>query len=78
MARTSLMTSIFFSPAAAEDREFGLFLGRGSGGAGGRTGHRDGGGGGHAPLLFEKLREFGSFEHREARQVVNNFLQISH
>src|SRR5229473_1413287 len=56
-----------------DDRELGLFFNRSSGGSG-RTSHRDGGGGGHAPLFFKQLCELGSFQHGEAREVVYNLL----
>ena len=36
--------------------------------------NRNGGSGGHAPLFFEELCELGSFEHGEAREVVDDFL----
>src|SRR6478672_6440891 len=57
------------------DRELGLFLNRSGGSAAtGGTGHRNRGSGGHAPLLFKQFCEFGSFEHGQAREVVNNLL----
>src|SRR6266567_2079818 len=59
------------------DRELGLLFGR-SGGSGGGTGNGHCRSGGHAPLFFEELGEFGGFEHGEAREVVNDFLQVSH
>src|ERR1700737_124844 len=55
------------------DRELGLFFSR-SRGSSGRTGNRNGGSGGHAPLFFKELCELGSLEHGEAREVVNNLL----
>src|SRR6185295_12208730 len=55
------------------DRELGLFFSRsGSGGSG--TGDRNGGSSGHAPLFFQELCKLGSFEHGEAREVVDDFL----
>ena len=61
------------------DRELGLLLDRSGGGASGRSGRdRDRGGGGDAPLLFEQLGEFGGLEHRQAREFVDDFRQISH
>src|ERR1700742_2262863 len=57
------------------NRELGLLFSRSSSSAAtGRTGYRNGGSGGHAPLLFQELREFGSLEHGEAREVVDDFL----
>src|ERR1700682_1136371 len=53
------------------DRELGLFF-SGSSGSSSRTGHRNGGSGGHAPLFFKELCELGSFEHGEAREGVHN------
>jgi hypothetical protein len=38
------------------------------------AGNRNRGRGGHAPLLFEQLCEFGGFEHGQAREVVDDFL----
>ena len=66
IARTSLMTWIFLSPAALEDDvELVLLLG-GLGGAaatGSRgRGDRDGSRGGHAELLFERLEEVVELE----------------
>ena len=80
MARTSLMTSIFLSPAAARTTVNSVFSSTGAAAAPPAAGSRDRdrSGGGNAPLLFEKLGEFGSFEHGEARQIVHDFLQISH
>ena len=75
MARTSLMTSIFLSPAAVEnDRELGLLLDGSSGGGSRRTGgHRNGGGGRDAPLGFQELCELGRLEDGQARQFVDDF-----
>src|ERR1700761_2645852 len=57
------------------DRELGLLFNRSGGSATTtRTGNRDGGSGGDAPLFFEHLGEVGGFEHGEAREVVNNLL----
>ena len=39
---------------------------------------RDRGRGGHAPLLFQHLGEVGRLENGEAREIVDDFLQISH
>src|SRR4051812_28403963 len=55
------------------DRELGLFFSRSSGSSSG-TGDRNGGSSGHAPLFFEELCELGSFEHGQAREVVDDFL----
>ena len=56
-------------------RELGLLFNRRRGSAAtGGTGYRHGGGGGHAPLFFQQLGEFGSLEHGQAREVVNNLL----
>ena len=73
-ARTSLMTSIFLSPAAARiDGELGLLLDR-SGGARRRARrHRDRGSGRDAPLLFEHLGELGRLENGEARRGRRRF-----
>src|SRR5262249_17821962 len=62
------------------DSELGLLLGR-SGGTAARArsrGNRDSGRSRDAPLLFEKLCEFGGLEHGQGRQVVHDLLQISH
>ena len=59
------------------DRELGLLFDRSRSGA--RSGrHGDRGRGRHAPLLFEHLGELSRFEHGEAREIVDDFLQISH
>ena len=87
MARTSLMTLIFLSPASTlqDDVELGLlFLGsarRGRPPAGRR--HR-----GHhhaaarrrldAPVVLEHLRELSHLEHGEVREVFLDLLQIGH
>jgi hypothetical protein len=65
--------NLLLASGQQDDRELGLFFSRRSSGSG-RTGHRDGGGGGYAPLFFKQLCEFGSFEHGEAREVVYNLL----
>src|SRR5437879_574203 len=57
------------------DRELGLFFSGGSSSAAtSRTGNRNGGSGGHAPLFFKELRKLGSLEHGEAREVIYNLL----
>src|SRR6516162_6290400 len=62
------------------DREFGLLFRRSSStaAAGRRASNRDCGRGRDAPLLFQELCEFGRFEHGQAREVVDDFLQVSH
>src|SRR6185437_9776993 len=61
------------------DRELGLLFRRsGSRAATRRARHCDRSCGRDAPLLFQELCEFGGFEHREAREVVDDFLQVSH
>src|SRR6185312_1046632 len=61
------------------DREVGLLFSRSSSSAATRgTGNRHGGSSGHAPLFFEELCEFGSFEHGQAREVVYDLLKVSH
>jgi hypothetical protein len=59
--------------------EFSLLLGGGSSGsAGAGSSHGDRSGSRNAPLLFEKLRQLGSLENGEGRQVVYEFGEISH
>ena len=58
--------SVFSSAAAARPRAAPR----------GRHGHRRGGG--HAPLLFEQLRELGRLHHGEARELVHDCVQIGH
>src|SRR5438874_9198993 len=66
---------LLLAGSGENNRELGLFFnGSSSSPATGGTGDRNGGSGGHAPLLFEELRQLGSFEHGEAGEVVNNFL----
>src|SRR4249919_1868417 len=60
------------------DGELGLLLGSGSGSSRGAGCDRNRGGSRNAPLLFEELRKFRRLEHREAGEIVNDFLQISH
>src|SRR4029077_1026552 len=60
------------------DRELGLFLGRGCRGGGGTGSDRNRGGGRDAPLLFEQLGEFRGLENCKTGKVVDDFLQISH
>ena len=69
MARTSLMTSIFLSPAAARTTVNSVFSS--AAGAAARRGagrNRNRGSSGNAPLLFKKLGKFGRLEHCEARR----------
>jgi hypothetical protein len=40
--------------------------------------HGDGSGGRNAPLLFEQLRKLSGFEDGQSRQVVDDFVQVSH
>ncbi len=75
MARTSLMTSIFFSPAATSMTVNSVFSFSRSSGGSGRTGYRNGGRRADTPHFSS--RSFASsagFEHGEAREVVNNLL----
>src|SRR4051794_28824627 len=66
---------LLLASTGENDGELGLLFRRsGSSAATRRTGHRDSGGSGNAPLFFEQLCQFGSFEHRQARKVVYDFL----
>src|SRR5690606_26879425 len=58
--------------------EFGLFFSGSSRSstAGGSNGNRSSGG--NAPLFFQHLRQFGSFQNGQGRQVVNDFGEIGH
>jgi len=49
-----------------------------SGGTANSSGHRDGCRGGNAPFIFEQLGELGRLEDGQARQVINQFCEISH
>src|SRR5579862_8184719 len=60
------------------DRELGLFLGRGCRGSRGAGSNRNRSGSRDAPLLFEQLGEFRGLENCKAGEVVDDFLQISH
>ena len=81
MARTSLMTLIFLSPAGDEDDvELGLLFGGSSGAAAGArsNGNSHGRSGGNAPLLFQQLGELSRLEDGESRQVFDDLFEISH
>src|SRR5690348_9607570 len=62
------------------NRELGLLFSRGSSAAAsaGSRGNSDRGRGRDAPLFFQVLCEYDGFEHGEAREVVDDFLQVSH
>ena len=55
-----------------------LLLDRGRGGTttGGGSGHRSGGG--HAPLLFQQLRELGRLNDGQGREFVHQLREIGH
>src|SRR5690606_5348704 len=58
--------------------EFGLFFSSvGRGGATGSSGNGDRSSGGNAPLLFQELAQFGSFQNGQGRKVVYEFGEIS-
>src|SRR3990172_4106356 len=60
-----------------DDRELGLLLDRGSRGRGARHHHRRGGSR-DAPLLLELLHQIRGLHHREAGELVDDRVQISH
>src|SRR5258708_39392132 len=79
--RTSLRdhVDLLLAGGTQHDGEFRLRLGGGGGCTGGRSrGGRDRGGRGHAPLLFQQLRELGRLEDGELRQVVKQLGKGGH
>ena len=77
-ARTSLITSIFLSPAAARTTVNSVFSSTARRQQRQDRRDRNSGSGGHAPLLFQHLGEVGRFQHGEAGEVVDDLSQISH
>ena len=75
MARTSLMTLIFLSPAAVRTTSNSVFssTGAAAAAAAARGGDRHRRGSRHAPLLLEQLGELRRLQHRQAGEVVNDF-----
>ena len=72
-ARTTLMTSTFFSPAASSMTVNSVCSSHG-GGSGGRGGHgNSGSGGGNAELLFHLLDQLGQIENGHAGDGVEDF-----
>src|ERR1700683_2347241 len=70
---------LLLADGGKNDRKLGLFLGSGgpassrrSSSYSDRRGRRD------APLLLKQLGQFRRLQHSEAREVVHDFLQISH
>src|SRR5262249_32611555 len=61
-----------------DDRELGLLLNRSRGGSARSGRHGDRSRRRHAPLLLQHLGELRRLEHREARKISDDFLQISH
>ena len=80
IARTSLMTLIFFSPNAARITSNSVFSAAASAAAAAAAGrrHRDRRRGRDAPFLFEHLRQLGRLDDGQGRQIVDQFCQISH
>ncbi len=73
------MTSIFLSPAAARTTVNSVFSSAAAAAAASRTGrNRNRGSGGNAPLFFEHLGEVSRLKDGQARQIVDDFLQVSH
>src|SRR6516164_1027856 len=69
---------LLFAGGGEHDCELGLLFGRSRSSATGSGSNGHGGRGRHAPFLFEHFREVCGLEHREFREVIDDFLQVSH
>jgi hypothetical protein len=69
---------LLVASGSQNDRELGLLFRRGGSSAGRTGGNSNSSGGRDAPLLFQHLGEVSGLEDGERREIVDDFLQVSH